>query len=113
MVEIGSFVVAGLLLLGVGLTQDRGFITDFTVFILACIVGWQVIWNVTPALHTPLMSVTNAISGIIIVGGMVQVGVTSESASALGALAIFVATHQHRRRIFGDPSNAQDVSKVS
>ena len=41
---------------------------------LACIVGWQVIWNVTPALHTPLMSVTNAISGIIVVGGMVQVG---------------------------------------
>jgi NAD(P) transhydrogenase subunit alpha len=92
LVEIGSFVVAGLLLLGVGLTQDRGFITDFTVFILACIVGWQVIWNVTPALHTPLMSVTNAISGIIIVGGMVQVGVSSGPASALGALAIFVAT---------------------
>ncbi len=74
------------------MTRDRGFITDFTVFVLACIVGWQVIWNVTASLHTPLMSVTNAISGIIIVGGMVQVGVSSGLAAMLGALAIFVAT---------------------
>jgi hypothetical protein len=43
------------------------------VFVLACFVGWQVVWNVTPALHTPLMSVTNAISGIIVIGGMLQV----------------------------------------
>ncbi len=57
-----------------------------------CIVGWQVIWNVSPSLHTPLMSVTNAISGIIIVGGMVQVGATSGPAAFLGGLAIFVAT---------------------
>jgi NAD(P) transhydrogenase subunit alpha len=84
-------IVAGLFLL-IGMTQDRGFITDVTVFILACIVGWQVIWNVTPALHTPLMSVTNAISGIIVVGGMVQVGVTSPWAWILGAFAVFVAT---------------------
>ena len=44
------------------------------MFVLACFVGWQVVWNVTPALHTPLMSVTNAISGIIVVGGMLQIG---------------------------------------
>ncbi len=74
------------------MTQDRELITDVTVFVLACIVGWQVIWNVSPSLHTPLMSVTNAISGIIIVGGMVQVGVDNGTAAVLGALAIFVAT---------------------
>ena len=45
-----------------------------TVFLLACVVGWHVIWNVTPALHTPLMSVTNAISGIILIGGMLVLG---------------------------------------
>jgi NAD(P) transhydrogenase subunit alpha len=49
------------------------FLQHFTVFILACFVGWQVIWSVTPALHTPLMSVTNAISGIIVIGGMLQI----------------------------------------
>ena len=84
--------IAAALLITIGMTQDRGFITDFTVFILACIVGWQVIWNVSASLHTPLMSVTNAISGIIIVGGMVQIGTSSGVAALLGALAIFVAT---------------------
>ena len=64
------------------------------VFVLACFVGWQVVWNVTPALHTPLMSVTNAISGIILVGGMVQLGTggSFSAASVLGAVAILLAT---------------------
>ncbi|MDF2694361.1 MAG: transhydrogenase alpha subunit [Labilithrix sp.] len=62
-----------------------------TVFILACFVGWQVIWSVTAALHTPLMSVTNAISGIIIIGGMLQVSSTFDAASVLGALAALFA----------------------
>ena len=53
-----------------GLFAPAEFLEHLTVFMLACFVGWQVIWNVTPALHTPLMSVTNAISGIIIIGGM-------------------------------------------
>ena len=83
--------IPGMLVL-IGLTENRSFITDVTVFILACIVGWQVIWNVTPALHTPLMSVTNAISGIIVVGGMVQLGVIDSAAKLLGAVAVFVAT---------------------
>jgi NAD(P) transhydrogenase subunit alpha len=85
-------VIAAALFVLIALTQDRGFITDITVFVLACIVGWQVIWNVTPALHTPLMSVTNAISGIIVVGGMVQLGVGNGLAAMLGAFAVFVAT---------------------
>jgi NAD(P) transhydrogenase subunit alpha len=81
-----------LVLIGIGMTQNRGFITDFTVFVLACIVGWQVIWNVSASLHTPLMSVTNAISGIIIVGGLVQGGTHSGLAAVLGGIAIFFAT---------------------
>ena len=89
---VAMIAVVALALVGVAMTRDQGFITDFTVFLLACLIGWQVIWNVTASLHTPLMSVTNAISGIIIVGGMVQVGVSSGPAAWLGAVAIFVAT---------------------
>ena len=87
-----AVVAIAIALLGIAMTKNQSFITDMTVFVLACIVGWQVIWNVTAALHTPLMSVTNAISGIIIVGGMVQVGVSSGPAVVLGAIAIFFAT---------------------
>jgi NAD(P) transhydrogenase subunit alpha len=70
------------------------FLGHLTVFVLAIFVGWQVIWNVTPALHTPLMSVTNAISGIIIVGGMLhqQAGEIWRPATVLGAVAILIAT---------------------
>ncbi|MGE3957751.1 MAG: Re/Si-specific NAD(P)(+) transhydrogenase subunit alpha [Vicinamibacterales bacterium] len=69
------------------------FLGHLTVFLLACIVGWHVIWNVTPALHTPLMSVTNAISGIILVGGMlVMAGGGLGTAAILGAVAVLVAT---------------------
>ncbi len=63
------------------------------MFALACVVGWQVVWNVTPALHTPLMSVTNAISGIIVIGGMLQVsGPPIIAVVLLGAAAILLAT---------------------
>jgi len=66
---------------------------QITIFVMACIVGWHVIWNVAPALHTPLMSVTNAISGIIIVGGMLQLGYhgTDSITSILGAIAVAFA----------------------
>ncbi len=67
------------------------FLQHSTVFILACFVGWQVIWSVTPALHTPLMSVTNAVSGIIIIGGMLQIGTGLDVASVLGAAAALFA----------------------
>ena len=81
------------LLTGLGLVAPGEFLSHFTVFVLACVVGWQVIWNVTPALHTPLMSVTNAISGIILVGGMLQVGGPPGSLmTVLGAAAILLAT---------------------
>ncbi|WP_174875059.1 proton-translocating transhydrogenase family protein [Vogesella oryzae] len=72
------------------------FISSFTIFVLAVFVGYHVVWNVTPALHTPLMAVTNAISGIIIVGAMLQVvdinGSQLTLTSVLGAIGIFLAS---------------------
>lgn len=71
-------------------------IQNITIFVLAIFVGFHVVWNVTPALHTPLMSVTNAISGIVIVGAILQVveidGNTFSLSSILGAIAIFFAS---------------------
>jgi NAD(P) transhydrogenase subunit alpha len=61
--------------------------------VLACFIGWQVVWNVTPALHTPLMSVTNAVSGIILVGGMLQIsGPIQSPVTILSAVAVLIAT---------------------
>lgn len=83
----------GAALLGIGTIAPPSFLSHFTVFVLACFVGWQVIWNVKPALHTPLMSVTNAISGIIILGGMLQISGSPTSATTiLGAIAILIGT---------------------
>ena len=80
-------------LVGIGGFAPESFLSHFTVFVLACFVGWQVIWNVSPALHTPLMSVTNAISGIIILGGMLQIsGNITSPTVILGAIAILVGT---------------------
>jgi NAD(P) transhydrogenase subunit alpha len=67
------FGVAAALFLLIGAYAPPAFLGHFTVFVLACFVGYMVVWNVTPALHTPLMSVTNAISSIIIIGALVQV----------------------------------------
>ncbi len=84
--------LSGLALLAVGAVAPPVFLTHLLVFVLACFIGYQVVWNVTPALHTPLMSVTNAVSGIILVGGMVQLGGGGVSAaSLLGAAAILLA----------------------
>lgn len=86
-------LVAAVALTFLGLNAPGEFLAHFTVFALACIIGWQVIWNVTPALHTPLMSVTNAISGIILVGGMLQLnGPPGSLMTVLGASAILLAT---------------------
>jgi NAD(P) transhydrogenase subunit alpha len=67
------FAVAAVLFLLIGTYAPPAFLGHFTVFVLGCFVGYQVVWNVTPALHTPLMSVTNAISSIIIIGALVQI----------------------------------------
>ncbi len=83
----------GAIALGVGWYAPESFLTHLTIFVLAIFVGWQVVWNVTPALHTPLMSVTNAISGIIIIGGMLQLTTGGfNAAMALGMIAVFIAT---------------------
>ncbi len=65
-------VLAGLFWL-IGAYAPAAFLGHFTVFVLACFIGYMVVWNVTPALHTPLMSVTNAISSIIAIGALVQI----------------------------------------
>src|SRR5689334_6121953 len=67
------FAVAAALFWFIGAHAPAAFLNHFTVFVLACFVGYMVVWNVTPALHTPLMSVTNAISSIIAIGALVQV----------------------------------------
>ncbi len=89
-----AFAVLGAVLLGLlGSVAPKEFVSHLTVFVLACFVGWQVVWNVTPALHTPLMSVTNAISGIILVGGMLQIsGPLSSPVTLLSAAAVLLAT---------------------
>ncbi len=80
--------VIGALLLVLGQFAPSEFMQHFTVFVLSVFIGWQVIWNVSHSLHTPLMAVTNAISGIIIVGGLLQT--TSDLSSPMTILA-FVA----------------------
>lgn len=69
------------------------FISAFTIFVLACFVGYYVVWKVTPALHTPLMSITNAISGIIIIGGILAASPAEFGVgSVLGYIAVFFAS---------------------
>ena len=87
-----ALVLGALLLWLIGNYADREFIGHLTVFMLACFVGWQLVWSVTPALHTPLMSVTNAISGIIVIGGMVQIKSLFGFSSILAMLAVLIAT---------------------
>ena len=84
--------IGGLLLFGVGAVAPPSFMGHFTVFVLSCFIGYMVIWNVTPSLHTPLMSVTNAISSIIVIGALIQVSSQSSLITLLSAVAIFIAT---------------------
>ena len=90
--ELLPLLIAGLVLFSVGAVAPESFMAHFTVFILACFVGYQVIWNVSPSLHTPLMSVTNAISGIIVIGALVQISATNVIVSSLAGLAILIAS---------------------
>lgn len=79
-----------------GAATATPFVAIFTIFVLAIFVGYYVVWGVTPALHTPLMAVTNALSSIVIVGAMLQtVNIGGESITAtslLGAFAVFLAS---------------------
>ncbi len=76
------FAVGAVLFLLVGLYAPASFLSHFVVFVLACFVGYMVVWNVTPSLHTPLMSVTNAISSIIAIGALIQIAPPLDAAGA-------------------------------
>lgn len=97
--KLPSQVKTGLLLAlaafaayGIGTGAPTAFMEHLTVFVLACFVGYMVIWNVTPALHTPLMSVTNAISSIIAIGALIQISSTDKALTALAALALVLTS---------------------
>jgi NAD(P) transhydrogenase subunit alpha len=85
-------VVAALALLGLGAVAPPEFMAHFTVFVLACFVGYMVIWNVSPALHTPLMSVTNAISSIIVIGALLQISSANTVIMWIAAATVLVTS---------------------
>ncbi|MHC0054066.1 Re/Si-specific NAD(P)(+) transhydrogenase subunit alpha [Actibacterium sp. D379-3] len=89
--QVTLLAVGAALILGVGLVAPASFMQHFIVFVLAVFVGFQVIWNVSHSLHTPLMAVTNAISSIIILGALVQIGSGSALVVILAALSVFMA----------------------
>ena len=84
-----GWVMAAVLVGLMGFSGSSEFISHVTVFVLACFVGYMVIWNVSPSLHTPLMSVTNAISGIIVIGGMIHL---SGEHILMPAIAVLIST---------------------
>ena len=89
---LGLLSIGGLLLLLGGSFAPASFMQHFIVFALACFVGFQVIWNVSHALHTPLMAVTNAISGIIILGALLQIGSNNNIVVILASISVLIAT---------------------
>lgn len=90
--QAALLALAGLALYGLGTVAPPSFMPHFTVFVLACFIGYMVIWNVTPALHTPLMSVTNAISGIIVIGSLLQISSPKAMLVLLAGIATLIAT---------------------
>ncbi|WP_371154711.1 Re/Si-specific NAD(P)(+) transhydrogenase subunit alpha [Jannaschia sp. 2305UL9-9] len=89
--QVGLLAIGGALLLAVGLVAPASFMQHFIVFVLSVFIGFQVIWGVAHSLHTPLMAVTNAISSIIILGAVIQMGSSSVPVVLLAALAVFMA----------------------
>ncbi len=85
---IGIGIIATLAL---GTIAPASFMQHFVVFVLSCFVGYQVIWNVSHALHTPLMAVTNAISGIVVIGAVLQLGTSSILITVLASIAVLIA----------------------
>jgi NAD(P) transhydrogenase subunit alpha len=89
--QVALIASGGLLILLAGLFAPASFMAHFIVFVLACFVGFQVIWNVSHSLHTPLMAITNAISSIIILGALMQIGSGNWLVLLLAAAAVFMA----------------------
>ncbi len=90
--QVGMLAAGGLLMLLIGAYAPASFMAHFIVFALSCFIGFQVIWNVSHALHTPLMAVTNAISGIVILGALLQVGSSNWLVVILATVSILIAT---------------------
>ncbi|WDE07518.1 Re/Si-specific NAD(P)(+) transhydrogenase subunit alpha [Thalassomonas viridans] len=89
--HLGMVIGAGLFA-WIASVAPADFLSHFTVFVLACVIGYHVVWNVSHSLHTPLMSVTNAISGIIVVGALLQVGQDNLLIQILAGIAVLIAT---------------------
>jgi NAD(P) transhydrogenase subunit alpha len=90
--QVGLLAIGTVLMLVIGAYAPEAFMSHFIVFSLACFVGFQVIWNVSHSLHTPLMAVTNAISGIIILGALLQIGSGSVLVVVLAAISVLIAS---------------------
>ncbi|ANM13263.1 NAD(P)(+) transhydrogenase (AB-specific) subunit alpha (plasmid) [Rhizobium sp. N541] len=90
--QVGLLIIGGLLMLLIGAFAPPVFMGHFIVFALACFVGFQVIWGVSHSLHTPLMAITNAISGIIIIGAVLQITAGGWLVTALAAISVAIAT---------------------
>ncbi|MGF6147742.1 NAD(P) transhydrogenase subunit alpha [Kingella potus] len=90
--KLAPAVVGAVLVLWVGAVAPAAFLNHFIVFVLSCVIGYYVVWNVSHSLHTPLMSVTNAISGIIVVGALLQIGQGNGFVSLLAFVAVLIAS---------------------
>ncbi len=90
--KLAPAVIAAVLVLWVGAVAPAAFLNHFIVFVRACVIGYYVVWNVSHSLHTPLMSVTNAISSIIVVGALLQIGQGNGFVSLLSFVAILIAS---------------------
>jgi NAD(P) transhydrogenase subunit alpha len=90
--QVSLLLLGGLVMLLMGAYAPASFMQHFIVFVLACFIGFQVIWNVSHSLHTPLMAITNAISGIIILGALLQINTGSFLIELLAGVSILIAT---------------------
>ncbi len=114
------FAVMAVLFWAIGAYAPAAFLGHFTVFVLACFIGYMVVWNVTPALHTPLMSVTNAISSIIAIGALVQIAPPDAGVNGrpdgldpvAGVCGPGAHGHQHVRRLCRHAPHAGHVPQV-
>lgn len=90
--KLAPAVIGAVLVLWMGAVAPAEFLNHFIVFVLSCVIGYYVVWNVSHSLHTPLMSVTNAISGIIVVGALLQIGQGNGVVSFLAFIAVLIAS---------------------
>ena len=90
--QLMPIIIGALVLAGLGSVAPASFMAHFTVFVLACFVGYMVIWNVSASLHTPLMSVTNAVSSIIVIGALLQISSSGSLLVGLSAFGILITS---------------------